>query len=47
MQFLTNGNIHLKFSLDKGIHVMVWKIAMPIILLATLCACVLHWAGVI
>jgi len=46
MRFITSSGIHFTFSLDKGIYITVWKIAMPIILLIALCACVLHWVGV-
>jgi hypothetical protein len=46
IRFLTGSSIHFTFSLDKGIYITVWKITMPLILLITLCACVLHWVGV-
>ena len=40
-------NVNFTFSFAKNFHVTVWKIMAPLILLSTLCACVLHWAGVI
>ena len=43
----TNNDIHFTFSLDSGFHVVVWKTMIPLILLITLCACALHWVGVI
>jgi hypothetical protein len=43
----TSNNIHFTFSLGSGFHIAVWKTLMPLLLLITLCACVLHWAGVI
>ena len=43
----TNSDVNVTFSFGKGFHITVWKIAMPLILLITLCACALHWAGVI
>ena len=43
----SNNNVHLTFSLDKGFHITVWKIMIPLILLVTLCACALYWVGVL
>ena len=43
----TNNNVHFTFSLDKGFHITVWKIMIPLILLVTFCVCILHWVGVI
>ena len=43
----TNNNIHFTFSLGNGFHVAVLKTLIPLLLLITLCACVLHWVGVI
>jgi len=53
MRFYHNGNFQIEnnvrfyFSLDKNIHIIIWKIMFPLILLVTLCACILHWVGVI
>jgi len=43
----SNNTVIFTFSLDKSLYITVWKIAIPLILLITLCACVLHWVGVI
>jgi hypothetical protein len=42
-----SNKTHFTFSLDSGLHIVVLKTLMPILLLITLCACVLHWVGVI
>jgi hypothetical protein len=47
VNLLTSNNIHFIFSLGSGFHTVVWKTIMPLLLLITLCACVLHWVGVI
>ncbi len=47
MRFNTDSNIRFTFSLDKGIYVTILKIIIPIIILVTLCACILHVAGVL
>ena len=43
----SNNTVNLTFSLGKGFHVAVLKTLIPLLLLITLCACVLHWVGVI
>jgi len=51
MNFLHNGNFQtenkISFSLGKDFHITVLKIMFPLLLLITLCVCVLHWVGVI
>lgn len=47
MRFNTDSHIRFTFSLDKGIYVTILKIIIPIIIFATLCACILHVAGVL
>ena len=43
----TQNSVNLIISFGEGFHTTVLKIVIPMILLATLCACVLHWVGVI
>jgi hypothetical protein len=43
----TNNNNYFTFSFGKEFHITVWKILFPLVLLVTLCACVLHWVGVL
>jgi hypothetical protein len=43
----TSNNIHFTFSLGRSFNIVVLKTLIPLLLLFTLCACVLHWVGVI
>jgi hypothetical protein len=43
----TQNSIHFLISFGEDFHTTVLKIAIPMLLLATLCACILHWVGVI
>jgi len=47
VNLLGSTNIFLTFSFGNGFHKTVLKILIPIIVLITLCACVLHWVGVV
>jgi hypothetical protein len=45
--FKTDSQIRFTLAFGKDFHVTVWKIMVPLVLLATLCMCILHWAGVL
>jgi len=47
VQISTSNSIIFTFSFGKYFHITVWKIMFPLVLLITLCACVLHWVGVL
>jgi hypothetical protein len=41
-----SNDVRFTFSPGNGFHAEILKTAIPLILLVTLCACVLHWVGV-
>jgi hypothetical protein len=47
VQLTTSNSAIFTFSLSKDFHITVWKIMFPLVLLVTLCVCILHWVGVI
>jgi hypothetical protein len=48
MRFITENknDVRITFAFSEGFHRCIWKIMIPLILLATVCACVLRLAGV-
>jgi hypothetical protein len=47
MRIGTESEMRITFSFGKGFHFSVWKTVMPLMILGTLCACVLRWFGVL
>jgi hypothetical protein len=45
--FKTDSKVNFTLSFGRDFHITVWKTMLPIILLVTLCTCILHWIGVL